>query len=135
MNEYELLQIIQASRSQFVVLITQIVAVNFAMIVAIYYFLNRAGLPLKIAAFFLYLLGSFMFLALAIEQANVQNAVRDGLRELEATGLGPVGRQVIDSVVSPWATALEILVNLSYWALWICVSWLLFFWKKRDGET
>ena len=134
MSEFELVQIVEAATAQMTVLIGQIIAINFAMMVAIYYFLNQAGRALKIAAFVLYSLGSFMFLLLAVRESNIAVAAGTSLRALGYDGLSAVPRAMADFNGSWQALALNVTINLSFWALWLGVVFLLFFWRKRPGS-
>jgi hypothetical protein len=131
MTEFELVQIIEAAIAQVATLIGQIIAVNFAMIVAIYYFLERAGRILKLAALGLYFLGTFMFLLLAVREANIAAAAVRGLRASRPEQLGPVARVILDLADSSMSAALTVAMNASVWALWIAVVYLLFFWKRE----
>jgi len=87
MSELEIIELIQTSYSQVVVLFSQIIAVNFAMIVAIYYFLSQAGRAIKGAAFLLYTLGAMMFLLFAVRESGVVVAASDMLKALDADSL------------------------------------------------
>lgn len=133
MSEYELVQIVENAAAQLVVLLGQIIAINFAMIVAIYYFLGRAGLVLKLCAAFLYTLGTLMFLLLAVRESNVSAAAAQALEAQPRAALSPVTRAMIDFGDSPIALIMNIAINLSFWALWVGVFFLLFFWKRK-GE-
>jgi len=131
MTEFELVQIIEAAIAQVATLIGQIIAVNFAMIVAIYYFLERAGRILKLAALGLYFLGTFMFLLLAVRESNIAAAAVRGLGASRPEQVGPVARVILDLADSPMSAALTVAMNASVWALWIAVVYLLFFWKRE----
>lgn len=136
MTEYQIILIIESATAQIVILIGQIIAINFAMMVAIYYFLNKAGWAIKIAAFILYTLGSSMFLLLAVREAIIAAAGGDALEEQEADTLSPVAQAMLAHGESPNALMLTILINTSIWAMWLGVFYLLFFWKRgeRDKE-
>lgn len=132
MTEFELVQIIEAAIAGVAMLIGQIIAVNFAMIVAVYYFLNRAGRSLKLAALGLYFLGTFMFLLLAVRESNIAAAAVRGLDAMPPEQRGPVARAILDLSDSSMATALTVAMNASVWALWVAVVYLLFFWKRES---
>jgi hypothetical protein len=51
MGETELIGVIRDVNAQYAVLFSQIITINFGMIVAIYYFLHRSTLLFRIAAF------------------------------------------------------------------------------------
>jgi len=135
MSEFELIQLAEAATAQIVQLVGQTIAINFAMIVGIYYFLNRAGLAIKIAAFLLYALGSLMFFFFMLREANIAAATADALEALAAgDGAGTVTTAMLAFGDSPVSLALTVLLNTSYWALWVAVIYLLFVWKREAGE-
>jgi hypothetical protein len=82
MGEAELLAIISGAQAQIAGLFGQIITVNLAMIVGIYYFLRRSGLGLKLFAYIVYLIGMFRFLGLMLIQSNVEIGALEGLRAL-----------------------------------------------------
>ena len=132
MSELDLIQLLETGRAQMAELIGQTIALNFAMIIGIYYFLNRAGLVLKWASFVLYSLGNFMFFGFMIMQSNGIVGARTALQELPVEGLSPVGQAQLAFSDSPASGVITIVTNLSIWALWLIVIYLLFFWKKTE---
>ena len=48
----------------------QMVSINFAMVVGIYYFLNRATLALKLFSFFVYSVGMFVLFGQTVVEAT-----------------------------------------------------------------
>ena len=132
MSELDLIQLLEAARAQMAALIGQTIALNFAMIIGIYYFLNRAGLVLKLGSFVLYSLGSFMYFGFMITQSNGIVAARTALRELPVEGLSPVGQAQLAFSDSPFSDIITIVTNLSMWSLGLIVIYLLFFWKKTE---
>ena len=132
MSELDLIQVMQEGRAQLTMLVGQIIAINFAMVIGIYFFLNRAGLVLKWASFVVYTLGMLMYLGLSIVQSNVIVGARTALRELPAEELSPVGQAQLAFSDSPIAGIINIIVNLPILALWLIVIYLLFFWKKTE---
>ena len=133
MSELDLLQLIESTTAQMVVLIGHMITINFAMMVAIYYFLNRAGLAMKVAAFVLYCLGSCMFLLFAVRESNVFLGAMNDLRELDRETLSGATRSLLAFSERPVAGGLTIVINASFWALWAGVFYLLFIWKRRPG--
>ena len=117
----------------------QMLTINFAMIVAIYYFLNTAKMTLKLFTFFAYTVGMIVFLGQMLVEANVKVGAIEALRALAAAQLSrPTVRYL--SVSNSWlALATSITFNLSVWLLWFGVLYLLFLsgrhWKARDVQT
>lgn len=132
MSELDLIQLVQEGRAQLTMLVGQIIAINFAMVIGIYFFLNRAGLVLKWASFVVYTLGMLMYLGLSIVQSNVIVGARTALQALPAEELSPVGQAQLAFSDSPIADIINIIVNLPMLALWLIVIYLLFFWKKTE---
>src|SRR5690348_16649415 len=71
MGEVELIGIIRDVNAQYATLFGEIITINFAMIVAIYYFLHRAPLLFRIAAFGFYSLGMLTLIGMMVLQANL----------------------------------------------------------------
>ena len=132
MNELDAIQVLQEGRAQFSALIGQIIAINFAMVIGIYYFLNRAGLVLKWASFVLYSLGVFMYLGLSIVQSIGIGGALTALRALPAEELSPIGQAQLAFYDSPIADIIIFITNAPMWALYLIVIYLLFFWKKTE---
>ena len=132
MSELDLIQLLEAGRANMAALIGQTIALNFAMVIGIYYFLGRAGWVLKLASFNLYSLGSLMYFGFMITQSNIIVGARTALRELPTAGLSPVGQAEIAFNNSLISGIITIINNLSIWALWLIVIYLLFFWKKTE---
>ena len=128
MTEFELIQLSEGATAQMVALITQIIAINFTMIVAIYYFLHRAGIWLKLSAFLLYLVGSLMFLLFAVRESNIVVGASRGLENLDT--LGTVGEALLGFGASGASGGLSLLINLLFWAMLLAIAALLFFWKR-----
>ena len=70
MSELDLLNLSRAMTANEIGLFTQIITITFAMIVAIYYFLNRASLAMKIFAFVAYSFGFFLFFGEMLIEGN-----------------------------------------------------------------
>ncbi len=132
MSELDLIQLLETARANMAQLIGQTIALNFAMVIGIYYFLNRAGLVLKLASFVLYSLGSFMYFGFMIMQSNSIVAARTALQELPAEGLSPVGQAQLAFYDSPILDIIMIITNASIGALWLIVIYLLFVWKNTE---
>lgn len=134
MTEFELIQVSEAATEQIVVLVGQIIAINFAMIVAIYYFLSKAGLGLKLSAFFLYSLGSMMFMLLAVRQSNIGVSARAQLAEFPEESRSMVTRGIFAFNESAVSTVLTMSTNLAVWLFWLGMIYLLFFWTPDPND-
>ena len=134
MTEFELIRIGEDANAQIVMLVGQIIAINSAMIVAIYYFLSRAGLGMKLSAFLVYTLGSVMFFLLAVRQSTIIVSARAELEKIPEDLRTDVTNGVFAFGDSSISFVLSAATNLSVWALWLGVIYLLFFWTPDPKD-
>jgi hypothetical protein len=126
MGETELIGIIRDVDSQYAVLFGQVITINFAMIVAIYYFLHRATLLFRAAAFGFYAIGMFSLIGLMLEQANFKS------QALIALAKGPHS-QFAASILAIHQSQIfrgtALFLNTSLWVLFVVIAYLLFRWR------
>jgi hypothetical protein len=135
MTELELLNLARSTTETQVAYFTQIITINFAMVVAIYYFLHRARLAMKIFAFIVYSIGMILFLGQMVVESNVRAAAMDGLRALPAASLSRPGAIYL-GVYDSWLSVLNsVTFNIAFWVLGIGVAALLFFWKREPSPA
>jgi len=128
MSELDLLNLARSATQNEVTWFAQVITINFAMVVAIYYFLNEAKLALKLFSFAAYMIGSLIFLGEMLIESNVKASTLAALKALPALS-API-RQLI-GVTDSWLGMMTALVfNAAFWVLWLGVFYLLFFWKK-----
>jgi hypothetical protein len=107
----------------------QVITINLAMLVGIYYFLGRAQLPLKIFAFVAYLLGMLLYLGQMLLESTVKRQVLSSLQAMHS--LSPVGQQYIGIYMSWLGQLTTVLFNAAFWLLALGIFYLLFFWKRH----
>ena len=129
MGETELIGMIRDVNAQYAVLFGQIITINFAMIVAIYYFLHRSALLFRIAAFAFYAIGMLALIGLMLEQANYKNQALIALRALPAGQRSAVTDSLLALNQSWLAQATSFFLNASLWVLFAVVAYLLFWWR------
>lgn len=135
MGANDLFNVVAQVSAQYATLFGMVITVNFAMIVAIWYFLHRTRLGFRIAAFAFYLIGMLMLVGMLLQQSNVK------ARAIEAMqALPPQSRAgFIDAYLATQTSGLFKLValfqNLSLWVLVGAVAYLLFVWKGAGGEV
>ena len=117
----------------------QMLTINFAMIVAIYYFLKTARMTLKLFSFFAYTVGMIVLLGQMLIEANLKAGAMEALRALPASQLSRPSVKYL-AVSDSWiGLATSVTFNLSVWFLWFGVLYLLFLserhWKARDLQT
>jgi len=129
MGETELIGMVRDVNAQYSVLFGQIITINFAMIVAIYYFLHRSGLLFRVAAFGFYAIGMLTLIGLMIEQANYKNQALLALQALPAAKRSPLTDSLL-AVHQSWVfQATSFFLNASLWVLFAVVAYLLFWWR------
>lgn len=132
MSEADLINLGRSITANEVSWLGQVITINFAMVVGIYYFLNRAGLALKIFSFLAYMLGMLLYLGEMLIESGVKTQVLASLRALPS--LSPIGQQYLGVYASWLGTLTSVLFNVAYWILAIGIFYLLFFWKKHAPE-
>lgn len=131
MSEVELVALIRGCNAEIATLLTDVITINFAMIVAIFYFLNRARLPMKLFAFLVYCVGMTVFLGLLLFESNVRIGALDALRALDGTTLARPTLHLL-AVSDSWIASLtHFVMNGAYWLLWLGVAFLLFIWERQ----
>ena len=132
MTELDILNLARAITAVEIGYFTQMITINFAMIVAIYYFLNQANLTMKILAFIAYLVGMALFLGEMLFETNVKVTVLDLLKALPHPSV-LTARYL--AIYDSWlGKAVAVMLNGAIWILVLGVFYLLFFWKKSPEE-
>jgi hypothetical protein len=132
MSELDLLNLVRSATQNEVTWFTQIITINFAMIVAIYYFLNQARIALKVFSFVAYMVGSLIFVGQMLIEGNVKLMALAALKALPSVALPT--RQYIGVTESWLGLTTAFVFNASVWVLWLGIFYLLFFWKKSAHE-
>lgn len=132
MNEAELLAMIRDVNAQYAMLFAQVITINFAMVVAIYYFLHRAHLALKLAAFICYAIGMLALIGLMLQQANFKAFAIAALEAMPPNRLGSVSRSFLALRHNLLFTGTSLFLNCSLWVLFAVIAWLLFRWKGEE---
>ncbi len=129
MNELDLLDLGRGITGTEISLFTQIITISFAMIVAIYYFLHQASVPMKLFAFLVYAVGMFLFFGEMLLESNVKFSVMAALTALPPKSA--VAQEYVGIAKSWVGVTTSILLTGSFWLLLIGNFFLLFFWKKN----
>ncbi|MGN6515485.1 MAG: hypothetical protein ACTHLR_06555 [Rhizomicrobium sp.] len=132
MTELDLLNLSRSSTQNEISLFTQVITINFAMVVGLYYFLHRARMAIKVFAFVVYLIGMLLFLGEMLMETGLKFEIFQQLRAL------PHPSQIIQYYLAlndSWlAHATTALFNTAFWILVIGMGYLTFFWDK-DGTA
>ena len=122
-SEADLLELAAMSRANLGFLVTQIIAVQFAIIAGIHLFLHRAGLFLKVAIFVLYTAGYVGLLSLYYWEQAAYVAVREAIRVLpDGT---PAAAAVIEWIEGPGRN-LSAFVKGLFAVNWFVIAFFLF---------
>ena len=133
MGESDLLNLGRSITANEVSWLGQVITINFAMVVGIFYFLNRAQLPLKIFAFVAYFLGMLLYLGEMLIESSVKLQVLNSIRALPS--LSRIAQQYIGVNDSWLGQTTIVLFNGAFWILAIGVFYLLFFWKREPDRA
>jgi len=129
-SELDLLNLARSTTEHEVTWFAEVITINFGMVVAIYYFLNGARLPLKLFAFFAYTIGMLVLLGEMLVESNTKVGVMEALNALPAEQLSRPTVHYL-AVYHSWLSIVTgITFNLSFWILWLGVFYLLFWWEK-----
>ena len=129
-NPLDLLALIRCCDQQIAALFEEMITINFAMIVAIYYFLNRAKLTLKAFAFLFYAVGMLAIFGMMLRETNIKMVV---VREIDAMHDRPDLLAAYHDLSHSWLFQdTTIFINAAHYLLWLSVIYLLFFWKKPE---
>ena len=85
MSESELFDVIEGVHTIYAALLGMVITINFAMIVAVWTFLHRAALALRVAAFVFYLVGMGLLTAMLVQQAHIRDHALSSLRNVPET--------------------------------------------------
>ena len=126
MSEVDLLNLARSTTEHEVTWFIQMISINFAMIVGIYYFLNRATIALKIFSFFVYSVGMLVLLGQIVVESNTKVGTVEALRSLPSVQLSRPSVRYL-AVNDHWISSLiTVTFNLAVWLLLISVFYLLF---------
>ena len=131
MSELDLLNLARSTTEHQVAWFAQMLSVNFAMVVAIYYFLHRATIALRLFSFFAYTIGMLVLLGQMLGETNVKAGVLEALRALPVALLSRPSVYYLSFSDSWVALVTRVTFNLSVWLLWIGVFYLLFFSQRH----
>jgi hypothetical protein len=132
MSEFDLLELSRSASANQVAAFAQIITISFAMVVAIFYFLNQARPALKAFAFTAYSIGMLLYLGQLLIESNFKVSTLTALAALPSPSV--VARQYVALNGSWLSLASSAVFNLSFWLLWLGNLYLLFFWRKTSAR-
>ena len=132
MSELDLLNLAHASSDSITSEFAQIITITFAMVVGIFYFLNEAKIGLKIMSYVVYSIGMFLYFGMMVGHSNSIAGIITALNAIPAAKRS-VPTAVLLAFRDTWVTvAINALLNIGFWVLWLSIGYLLFFWRKAD---
>lgn len=135
MNQAELFNLVLQVQDQYGMLFAEVITINFAMIVAIFYFLHRLALGLKAAVYGFYLIGMITLSGLMLHAANVKALAVGAMQAIAPAERSPVIAGYLDLQDRWLFIAIGLFQNLSLWALALAVTYMLFAWRHPDDQT
>lgn len=130
MSQTDLFNLVQQVQDQYGTLFAHVITINFAMIVAIYYFLHRTRFVFRIAAFGVYLIGMLTLVGLMLQQANFKKLVLQEMQAMASTGQAAMVANFLQLQESWLFQSARLFQNLSLWILIVVIGYMLFFWKN-----
>lgn len=125
-TELDLLNLARSTTEHEVAWFGQMITINFAMVVAIYYFLHGAKMALKLFTFFAYTVGMLVLLGEMLMEANVKQGVLEALESLPREQLSRPSVHYL-AVYHSWVRDVtSVTFNLSVWLFWLGILYLLF---------
>jgi hypothetical protein len=135
MSQAELFAIVQGVHEQYATLFAQVISINFAMIVAIYYFLRRTRLGFRLAAYGFYLVGMVTLLGMMLHEANVKSLALTSMTAVPASARDPLIAGYL-AMQDGWLfRAISAFQNIAFWVLAIVVAFMLFGWRDDGKES
>jgi len=128
MTELELLTLARGTTDAEMTYFAQMITINFAMVVAIYYFLNQARMAMKLFAYVAYSVGMGLFFTQMLFETNLKVTLLQSLAALPHPA--PITVRYLALYQTWLGTTTSIFMNGAIWVLAIGVFYLLFFWKK-----
>jgi hypothetical protein len=133
MTELEFLNLARSATANEVSMFGEVIAINFAMVVAIYYFLHQANMAIRIFAFVAYTFGSVLYLSQMLIEANIKVTVFTAMKALPVASLSAVSQHYIEVNDSWLGYVASFSFNGALYILWLGVFYLLFFWRKQPA--
>lgn len=135
MSEAEILEQLQLVRTNIGFVASEIIAVHFALIVGIFYFLNHARLPLKVGSFVVYAFGYAGLLGLYLwETAHLSGLVQNLLAIKERAGLAPASEYILSWTMGAGAI-MDLLAWIAFGLMFAVVTYLLFFYHVGTNPS
>ena len=134
MNESELFDVIEGVHTIYAALLGMVITINFAMIVAVWTFLHRAALAMRVAAFAFYLVGMGLLTAMLVQQAHIRDHALSSLRNVPNVDHSHFIALFLSTQDDVWFRVVWLAQHMAPALLVLGVAYLLFAWKGRPVE-
>lgn len=130
MSELDLINLGRSITANEVSWFGQLITINFAMVVAIYYFLHRAKLFMKLFAFLAYTVGTLFFFSQILLESNLKLVTMQALAALPHPSA--IAQEYVGLAQSWLGGLVKVVFTGSFWLLWLGMIYLLFFWRRGE---
>lgn len=131
MSEADILELLQGYDSAQQNMLAQLISLHLVVFAAVFYFLHRSGITMKVAVFALYVLGNAMFVAFMYNASAQVIGAREHLAALAAAGdISPITAATLRTTGQSWSNAAAMITNFSILVLWLGTTYFLFLWKR-----
>lgn len=130
MTEHEVLELLSSYSAQQQGLLAQIISLHLVMVAAIYYFLHRSGVLMKLGVLALYTLGYATHAGLLYNVSTNVVAARAQLDLISQAyaSVSPITQNILSR--EGWTDWSAIVANVCLATLWFGTVGFLFFWKR-----
>ncbi|MEM1193948.1 MAG: hypothetical protein AAGH42_11215 [Pseudomonadota bacterium] len=135
MSEADILEQIMAMRLHLDATIAQVIGITFTLIIAIYYFLHRSGVVMKLAVLAIYAIGWTSYLVSGMLTMSHLSGLLQTLKERVAAGEASTAAAVVlESFDSPLSRVMIAGFNAVTGLMLAVAIGFLLFWKKPQDE-
>jgi hypothetical protein len=130
MTELDLINLGRSITSNEVSWFGQLITINFAMVIAIYYFLHQAKLLMKLFAFLAYTVGTLFYFTQILLESNLKLMTVQTLAALPHPS--NIAQEYVGLTQSWLGDVAKAVFTGSFWLLWLAMIYLLFFWRRGE---
>lgn len=130
MSELDLINLGRSITTNEVSWFGQLITINFAMVVAIFYFLHRAKLFMRLFAFLAYTVGTLFYFTQILLESNLKLMTVQTLAALPHPS--NITQEYVGLTQSWLGELAKAVFTSSFWLLWVGMIYLLFFWRRNE---
>ncbi|MBL4595670.1 MAG: hypothetical protein JKX99_03725 [Robiginitomaculum sp.] len=131
MSEFEVLNLIQLIIANQYAILAQIVGLNFALVIAVFYFLYKSGRRMQGFVFAIYTMGFVMYAGILSSDSLQILAAENTLRAMaETESLSALGQNILATTRNQLGAVVNVATFVGFGTLWLCMAYFTFFWKR-----